>query len=434
MRVLHVIQRYWPFQGGSEGYFQELSESLVARGHEVTVFTTDAWDLEHFWMAGKRRVERPAVETHNGVTIRRFPVRRPPLPPIYFRVLRRAMAETGDLARCTPLDITPFLRLGGRLSPWLPGMTAALRALPPGAFDLVHSTNITLESPIQAAESYARRAGIPAFTTPFVHLGEPGDRRIIRYYTMPHQLALLQRAACVIVQTELEAAALAALGVPRAHMAKVGVGVHPERVIGGDAARFRAKHGLPPDMPLVLFVGALARDKGALTLLDAMRALWAEGVDTRLVLIGSTALADFQDAYAQLPAADRARMLKLGFVSDEEKRDAYAACTVFAMPSRTDTFGIVYLEAWLYDKPVIGAQAGGVPEVIADGADGYLIRFGDVPALAAHLRTLIADPALAARLGQAGHAKVLREHTWGHKIDRLVQLYGQAVADGRQAG
>jgi glycosyltransferase involved in cell wall biosynthesis len=127
-------------------------------------------------------------------------------------------------------------------------------------------------------------------------------------------------------------------------------------------------------------------------------------------------------------------MLKLGFVSDEEKRDAYAACTVFAMPSRTDTFGIVYLEAWLYDKPVIGAQAGGVPEVIADGVDGYLIRFGDVPALAAHLRALIADPALAARLGQAGHAKVLREHTWGHKIDRLVQLYEQAVADGRQAG
>ena len=61
-----------------------------------------------------------------------------------------------------------------------------------------------------------------------------------------------------------------------------------------------------------------------------------------------------------------------------------------------------------------------MPEVIADGADGYLIRFGDVPALAARLRALLADPALAARLGRAGHAKVLREHTWGHKIDRLV--------------
>ena len=427
MRVLHVIQRYWPFTGGSELYFQELSESLVARGHQVTVCTTDAWDLEHFWAGGKRRVDRPAREMHNGVRIHRFPVRRPPLPPIYFRVLRRAMAELSDLSRGLPAGPGPLLRLGGRISPWVPALEAALRAVPPGRFDLVHSTNITLEAPILAAERLARRVGIPALITPFVHLGEPGDRRVIRYYTMRHQIGLLQQASRVIVQTGLEARALAALGVHGARLVRVGVGVHPAQVLGGDAARFRTRHGLAPDLPLVLFVGALARDKGALTLLAALRRLWTTGVDARLVLIGATALADFQDAYARLPAAERARVLLLGYVPDEEKRDAFAACTVFAMPSRTDTFGIVYLEAWLYGKPVIGARAGGVPEVIADGADGYLIRFDDAPALADRIAALIADPALAARLGQAGRAKVLREHTWGRKIDRLVALYEELV-------
>ena len=97
------------------------------------------------------------------------------------------------------------------------------------------------------------------------------------------------------------------------------------------------------------------------------------------------------------------------------------------MPSRTDTFGIVYLEAWLYDKPVIGAAAGGVPEVIADGVTGYLVPFGAVAALADRIARLLADPALRARLGAAGHAAVLREHTWDAKIARITAIYERLV-------
>ncbi|HMA38093.1 MAG TPA: glycosyltransferase family 4 protein [Chloroflexia bacterium] len=429
MRVLHVIQRYWPYQGGSEGYFQELSARLVARGDQVTVFTTDAWDLEHFWAPGKRRVTRPATETYQGVAIHRFPVRRPPLPPIYFRILRRLMAETSDLARRVPGVPTPLWHLGGRLSPWVPRLEAALAALPPGRFDVVHTTNITLEAPIIAALAYARRVGIPALITPFLHLGEPGDRRIIRYYTMRHQLALLKRAARVIVQTGLEGAALRDFGIAANRLVQVSVGVHPDQVLGGEAARFRARYQLAPELPLVLFVGALAHDKGAVTLLEAGRRLWAAGRDLRLVLIGATALADFQAVYAHLPAAEQARVLLLGFVPDAVKRDAYAACTVFAMPSRTDTLGLVYLEAWLYDKPVIGARAGGVPAVIADGQDGYLIRFGDAAALADRIAAVIADPALAHRLGQAGHAKVLAHYTWDRQLPRLLALYDEVVRE-----
>lgn len=425
--MLHVIQRYWPFQGGSEGYFQELSEALAARGDAVTVFTTDAWDLEYFWAAGKRRMDRPATETHNGVTIQRFPVRHPPLPSIYFRVLRRLMAETSDLSRHLPLNPSPLLRLGGRLSPWVPALTQALRALPPDAFDVIHTTNVTLEGPILAAAATARRARRPLLLTPFVHLGESGDRRILRYYTMRHQVALMNAATRVIVQTGLEGAALRRLGVRADHIVEASVGVHPDRVAGGDAARFRAAHGLGPDVPLVLFVGALARDKGTNMLLAAMQRLWAGGSDARLVLIGSTALADFETAYTALPAADRARILLLRFVPDQEKRDAFAACTVFAMPSRTDTFGITYLEAWLYGKPVIGARAGGVPDVITDGQDGYLVRFDDVPALADRLAALIADPARAARLGQAGHATVLTRYTWDRQLPRLLALYDEVA-------
>ena len=81
MPILHVIQRYYPYTGGSELYFQELSEQLVSDGHEVTVLTTEAWDLEHFWAPNRRRIDEPEA-VHNGVRILRFPVWRAPGPPI----------------------------------------------------------------------------------------------------------------------------------------------------------------------------------------------------------------------------------------------------------------------------------------------------------------------------------------------------------------
>src|SRR5690348_7445479 len=81
MRVLHIIQRYYPYVGGSELYFKELSERLARAGHRVEVWTTDAWDLDYFWTKRARRIEAER-DTHNGVHIRRFKVKHLPLPPI----------------------------------------------------------------------------------------------------------------------------------------------------------------------------------------------------------------------------------------------------------------------------------------------------------------------------------------------------------------
>src|SRR5688572_29556462 len=141
MRILHVIQRYYPYIGGSELYFQELSERLARAGHHVEVWTTDAWDLDYFWTKKARRVEAER-ETRNGVAIRRFRVKHLPLPAIYYRAWRRGMAE---LARM-PLPMAWLLGAMSRITPWVPSLRRALDRLPPGAFDIVHSTNIPFES------------------------------------------------------------------------------------------------------------------------------------------------------------------------------------------------------------------------------------------------------------------------------------------------
>lgn len=113
----------------------------------------------------------------------------------------------------------------------------------------------------------------------------------------------------------------------------------------------------------------------------------------------------------------------LGPVSEDEKRDALAAADIFALPSRTDSFGIVYLEAWLYRKPVIGACTWGVTDVIVDGKDGRLVPFGDVPALADTIAFLADNPDVRAAMGARGEQKVYTLHTWEHKHALVHQLY-----------
>ncbi|HWQ11747.1 MAG TPA: glycosyltransferase family 4 protein [Roseiflexaceae bacterium] len=417
MHILHVVQLYHPVRTGAGRYFAEVGERLAAEGQHVTVLASDAYDLEHLWAPGMRRVEQ-REEVHNGVRIVRLPVRRLPGSPLLYPAMRRLMAELSRLPGTAPL-----LRRLATLTPRLDGLGRFLAA---GRFDLVHATNITLDFAVLPAFAYARRSGVPFICTPFIHLGEPENDQVRRYYTMRHQIELLRRSDRVIVQGAQEERYLLGRGVPPERVRRIGVGVNPAELAGGDGARFRA--GQRVSGALVLYVGALARDKGAIQLVEAMRRLWARGADATLALIGAP-LAHFTRYYETLPDDVRARVRLLPYAPDQVKKDAYAAADVFAMPSRTDSFGIVYLEAWCYGVPVIGARAGGVPDVIEDGRDGLLVRFGDSPGLAEAIGRLLADPHAARRLGEAGRAKVLRELTWERKYAQVRAVYAELIED-----
>jgi len=420
LHFLHMVQLYQPVPSGAARYFIEIGSRLVAEGHRVTVLATDAFDLEYLWSPHKRRVEAHE-DVYQGVRVLRFPVRRIPGPPIVYPLLRRAMVELSRLPGTTAL-----LRRMALLTPRQPELYSFLRTAPELAdVALVHTTNITLDFGILPLAAWTTQRGIPHISTPFVHLGEPGDPKLVRYYSMRHQIALLRCCAAVLTMTSLERNFLRSKGVPDELMRTVGVGVTPEELAGGDGVRFRHEHGI--EGPIVLSLGVAAHDKGTIHVVEALRRLWAQGVDATWVQIGPQ-LGHFEQFYQQLPAAERARTRVLGFAPDQTKRDALAAANLLAMPSRTDSFGIVYMEAWCYGIPVVGARAGGVPDVIADGRDGLLVRFGDVPALAEALGRLLRDPAFAKQLGSAGHDKVLRQMTWAHTYGQVREVYEQLVS------
>lgn len=416
MRLLHVIQRYYPFQGGSERYFQSFSERFAADGAEVQVVTTDAWDLEYFWDPTKRRVEE-VQGCHAGVRIRRLRLRHLPAPRLTHRAIRRLMAES---ARWRFRGQVRLLQAAGRFGPWLPPVSEWLPD-PSWRPDVVHSANIAFESMIAGAERLARTVDAPHLVTPFLHLGEGPSSRVRRYYTMPHQMALLCRADGVMSLTTIEADYLIARGVAPDRVHVVGAGLDVPAVTGGDAARARQRLGI--DGPMVLALGAAAFDKGSFHLAEAAGALDRAGWPVSVVFAGPV-MSEFERFVAGLPAAARRNLHVLGFVSDEDKRDLLAAADVVALPSRTESFGIVFLEAWANGKPVIGARAGAIPAVVDHERDGLLVPFGDVAALADAIRSLTTDPALAARLAAAGRNKVVDEAAW---YQRIRGVYAQVL-------
>jgi glycosyltransferase involved in cell wall biosynthesis len=414
MNVLHLTHRYYPFVGGSELYCQEMSERLARDGHQVTVYTTDARDLEYLWDPAAARME-VASERHNGVDIRRFPVRHIISNKSAYGFMRSAMRKLSRL----PVNTRPLLFPLCRWTPWIPELDAQL-ARNDGDRDIVHVTNILFDSIVYASFRSAKRRKIPFVITPFVHLGEPDDSSTRRDYTMPHQVAMMKESDAVIVQTDLERGYLSSCGVPAEKMKKIGVGIDPPRLLGGQGQRFRERRGV--EGPIVFYMGAQAYEKGTVHLVEAMSRLWERDCNAQLVLAGPV-MSEFARYFESMPEGVRKRCHLLGFVSDEEKRDLLDAGDIFVMPSRTDSFGIVYLEAWLYKKPVIGALAGGVPEVISDGDDGLLVPFGDVPHLAAAIDRLLAEGDLARRLGERGHRKAVGEHTWDRKYAMVKSVY-----------
>jgi len=420
LHFLHVIQIYRPAPSGAATYFAEIGERLVKDGHRVTVLTTDAFDLEHFWVKGKRHFTELADE-HNGVKVLRFPIKRRPGPPLLYPFLRRFMVEIGKL----PGNKLSFLQKLATLTPLLPTLTTFLEQNPDLAdVALVQTTNITLDFMLLPTLIWAKKRKIPQICTPFIHLGEPKNQQIVRYYSMPHQLEILRQSAAVFVQTDLERNFLHKKGIASQKLHTIGVGVNPEALVGGDANHFRATYDIKG--PIVLTLGVAAYDKGTIHTVQAMERLWAENCQATWVQIGPL-MEHFTQFYEKLPAESRQKTRLLGFVPDQIRQDALAAADLLVLPSRTDSFGIVYLEAWCYGVPVIGAWAGGVPAVVTHGTNGLLVNFGDLAALATTIKQLLTDQKLAQELGLAGQATVLRDFTWEHKYRQIKEIFANLL-------
>jgi glycosyltransferase involved in cell wall biosynthesis len=166
-----------------------------------------------------------------------------------------------------------------------------------------------------------------------------------------------------------------------------------------------------PEGRVVLTVGRWRADeryKGMDTLITALPRLLPRWPELQLAAVGDGDDREWLEDLAEETGVQR-HVHFLSGLSYAELATCYAHCEIFALPSRGEGFGLVYLEAMACGKPVIGGSHGGAPEVIDDGKTGYLVPHGDAAQLATAIETLLADPALEQEMGRRGKQRVENE-------------------------
>ena len=390
MRVLFTKRGYSPI-GGSESLTYQFATRLAARGHDVRVVC--AWPSDREEASYRGAAYDPIVRDDHRVFVDKG-----------VEVVQ-VKPRGGILGMAADATTLVDLMRGDLLEHY-----AADR-------ELIHNVGREyLDSSIDVGEEL----GLPVVLTPLAHPGQfhGGDAAA--------DFARYGHAGSITTMTDWEREWYVAHGIAAERVVTTGMG--PNATQGGDAAGFRSRHRIPADAPIVLYIGRKERYKGYIQLLDATESVWRTHPDTRFVFIGvpgfySTFFDDFQ-RYAD------ERILHLENASAVDKDAALEACDLFAMPSRHETFGLGYLEAWLHGKPVIGGDIPALREVIDDERDGFLVRQRPADVARAILR-LLDDPASARAMGERGRQKVEDRWSWDAVMDRVESAYAIALGAAR---
>ena len=202
------------------------------------------------------------------------------------------------------------------------------------------------------------------------------------------------------------------------------------------------KYGVNPDLPYVLFVGRITRQKGVTHLVEAIQYL---PPGTQVVLCaGAPDTPEIATEMREKVEAARAINPNVVWiekmVTKPEAIQLYSNCSVFCCPSVYEPFGIINLEAMACRAPVVASATGGILEVVVDGETGYLVPFEQDPvttfpsnpvafakALAEKLSDLLAHPEKAKRFGEAGRRRVEATFAWTAIADQTIELYRKLI-------
>jgi glycosyltransferase involved in cell wall biosynthesis len=352
VRILQVTPYYesaWAY-GGIPRVVSALSNALVARGHEVTVCTTDARDAQSRLTPDER--------LGNGVALRVF----------------------SNLSNTLAYHLQLFVPLG--LKDFLDG--------PQARFDVAHIHGCH-HLPGSIAARSLRKAGVPYALT--AHGTAPRlERRRAAKWVFDQTLGrgVLPGAQRVVAVSRAEVAQLRRLEV-----AEAAIRVIPNPVALAEfepaprRGAFRERLGLGGG-PLVLFLGKLTPRKGVDLLARAFAGL--SRPDATLLVAGNDLGAG---AALEREVARRglgARFRRVGLLRGEERLAALADADVVVYPSQHEIFGLVPLEALLCGAPVVVCDDSGCGELISEVGGGLLTRFGDVAGLTAALEQILSAP------------------------------------------
>jgi glycosyltransferase involved in cell wall biosynthesis len=409
MKILHVVQGYYPAIGGTELLVQRISEELSSTyGDDITVFTTNCYNGEGFWKFNEKRMP-PGWEIVNGIRVYRFPVNVH--TSFFFRLIQKIWYDF----RLPRHDFVRAISQG----PVIRGLKVAVQKFPA---DVVMASSFPLLHMHDALQG-SRISDKPIVFSGHIHILDKWgfDRDMIFHaiQQIDHYIALTQIEKDHLIEKNIPAEKITVIGA--------GVDVDPYKSISKEEARIRI--GIPPEALLVGFIGQIGGHKGLYTLMQAMPIVWQQIPEAQLLIAGhKTSYASFiEREFSDLLSEHRDKIHIIYNFENNLKPVLYTAVDVFAYPSGFESFGIAFLEAWSARKPVIGCRRGAIPYVVNAGWDGLLVNYQDKQALAEAILILLRNPAWATLMGERGYEKVLGYYTWREVARKFRAIYELVV-------
>lgn len=375
--------------GGMNVYVRELSSALARAGIDCDVYTR-AW----------RRGLMPVVEVEPGLRVHHV--------------------------TAGPLAAVPKERLPHVVPPFIDGVLGRLAV--DGRPDVLHA-NYWLSG--VAGHALKHELGLPLVST-FHTLArvKAEDTRQEEASRARAETEVIGCSDTILASSDHEATRLERLyGADPTRIDVVPPGVDHEVFSPGDRSAARAELGLDEEGPVLLFAGRIQPLKGADV---AVRALAALPGAVTLVVVGgpsgpdgASELRRVRSLAGELGVAARVRFVPPQ--PHESLPTFYRAADVCIVPSRSESFGLVALEAAACGTPVVAAAVGGLCTLVEDGVTGFLVEGRDPSAYAARVGQLLGDPGVAARMGAAA-AAAAQCYSWSITAARLRRLYADLTA------
>jgi glycosyltransferase involved in cell wall biosynthesis len=220
---------------------------------------------------------------------------------------------------------------------------------------------------------------------------------------------------------------------PRERFVVIRLGIElEERVRAEHDGRLESRRylGIPGDRFAVGWIGRMTAVKRTDDVLLAFKQLRDSGVDACLCMVGDGPDREYLERRAHELGVVRDTLF-LGY--QEEVAPFYAAFDALVLPSGNEGTPVSAIEALAAGRPVVATRVGGVPDVVRDGEDGFLVEAGATDELADRLARLARDPGLRERMGEQGRARVLPRYAVDRLVDDVDRLYRALLsAEGRR--
>ncbi len=409
MKITHIVLNYHPSVGGTQWLFQNISERLVKNyGDKVTVLTVNS-----YYGSEKKVFKKilPISEVFNGVKIKRFAFKRWYLP-----LLRLILKVCYRLSKSHPEIITEHIY----------GPTSA------SLKKAIINTNANVICGSSSAYSFTRyplwRKKIanpkPYVCMGAIHFSENEYEKVITNRT----LKAIKAADYYIANTEFEKIRLVNLGVNTSNIEVVGCGVEPLEYQNGNRAIIRQKLNIADDEILIGFVGRQVPFKNIDMLIEAVQKAKLSNKKIKLLIAGAYSwyTKEIEEIIKVINKTSPSIYLMTD-ISEEEKVNIFHAIDVFASASDSESFGIIFVEAWACKKPVIAANIGAIRSLVSDDVDGLLVAPKDVNMLRQAIVKLANDSELRERLGNNGYEKMIANYTWDVVTAKYRNVYIKAI-------